>query len=116
MPVEKLLTIIAEVIDEKKGQNMTVIDVINKTSIMDYMVIVTAISSRHANALAHYVSEKAKQNNFTPLGIEGQQGSDWVLLDLGDVVLHIFTAQARDFYQLEKLWSIGSTQAQTQVR
>ncbi len=109
MQIKELLKIIENVLDERKGQNIAILDVIGKTSITDYMIIVTATSERHANALAEYVLVQVKENGFSPLGVEGQKGSDWVLLDLGDVILHVMTAQARDFYQLEKLWSVERT-------
>lgn len=106
MQIKQLLKIVEDVLDERKGQDITVLDVIGKTSVTDYMVVVTATSERHANALAEYVLVQVKENGFSPLGMEGQKGSDWVLLDLGDVILHVMTAQAREFYQLEKLWSV----------
>jgi len=106
MQTKELLTIIEDVLDERKGENITVIDVIGKTSITDYMVVVTSTSERHASALSDYVLEKVKEIGLKPLSVEGRKVSDWVLLDLGDVILHVMTAQARDFYQLEKLWSV----------
>jgi ribosome-associated protein len=72
------------------------------------MVIASATSSRHAKSLSDYVAEKAKAAGVMPLGVEGAQVSDWVLLDLGDVIVHIMTGQAREFYQLEKLWSVSA--------
>ncbi len=108
MQAEELLKVVTEVIDERKGENITVLDVKDKTTITDYMVIVTATSERHARSLCNYVSEKVKQLGISHPGFEGAQGSDWVLLDLGDVILHVMTAQAREFYQLEKLWSLDS--------
>ncbi len=106
MEIKELLKLVENILDERKGQDITVLDVIGKTSITDYMVIVTATSERHANALAEYVLVDVKARGLTPLGMEGQRGSDWVLLDLGDLILHVMTSQARDFYQLEKLWSV----------
>ena len=106
MQTKELLKMVESVLDERKGQNITTLDVIGKTSVTDYMVLATSTSERHAKALSDYVVEKVKANGFMPLGVEGQQGSDWVLVDLGDVILHIMTAQAREFYQLEKLWSV----------
>ncbi len=106
MQTKELLKMVESVLDERKGQNITTLDVIGKTSVTDYMVLATSTSERHAKALSNYVVEKVKANGFMPLGVEGQQGSDWVLVDLGDVVLHVMTAQAREFYQLEKLWSV----------
>ena len=114
MQTKELLKMVENVLDERKGQNITVLDVIGKTSVTDYMVLVTSTSERHAKALSDYVLEKVKVNGFTPLGVEGQQGSDWVLLDLGDVVLHVMTAQAREFYQLEKLWSVDRPEELTE--
>lgn len=106
MQTTELLKIVEDVLDERKGQSITVLDVKDKTSITDYMIVVTSTSERHASALCDYVLEKTKENGCLPLGVEGRQNSDWVLLDLGDVILHIMTAQAREFYQLEKLWSV----------
>lgn len=113
MQTNELLKIIEDVLDERKAQNITIIDVIGKTSVTDYMVIVTATSERHAKALSNYVIEKVKENGVTPLGVEGQQGSDWILLDLGDVILHLMTAQSREFYQLEKLWSVDRVEEES---
>jgi len=93
-------------LDERKGQYITTLDVRGKTSFTDYMVLVTGTSDRHLKSLCDYVSEKLKENGVRPLGVEGDLGSDWVLLDLGDVIVHAMTAQAREFYQLEKLWSV----------
>jgi ribosome-associated protein len=106
MQTDKLLNIVQTVLDERKGQYIATIDVRGKTSFTDYMVVATGTSDRHIQSLCEYVSEKVQENGLKPLGIEGGQGSDWVLLDLGDVIVHVMTAQAREFYQLEKLWSV----------
>jgi len=106
MQTEQLLKLVKDVLDERKALHISILDVRGKTSITDYMVVATATSTRHAKSLCDYVVEKVKENNEVPLGMEGEPGSDWVLLDLGDVVLHVMTGQAREFYQLEKLWSV----------
>lgn len=106
MQTKKLLKTVEEVLEQHKGQHITILDVEGKSSVTDFMVLVTSTSQRHAKALSQYVLEKVKESGFTPLGVEGQQDSDWVLLDLGDVILHVMTAQAREFYQLEKLWIV----------
>jgi ribosome-associated protein len=106
MKTDELLHIVQTVLDERKGQYITTIDVRGKTSFTDYMVVATGTSDRHIHSLCEYVSEKVQESGLKPLGIEGGQGSDWVLLDLGDVIVHVMTAQAREFYQLEKLWSV----------
>jgi ribosome-associated protein len=107
MQTEQLLKLVESVLDERKAHHVTTLDVRGKTSITDYMVVATATSTRHAKALCDYVVEKLKENGQIPLGLEGEPGSDWVLLDMGDVVLHVMTGQAREFYQLEKLWSVA---------
>jgi ribosome-associated protein len=107
MQTEALLKIVQDILDEHKGQSIVTLDVIKKSNFTDYMVVVTGTSDRHLHALCDYVSEKSKQNGHQPLGMEGGLGSGWVLLDLGDIIVHAMTVQARDFYQLEKLWSVG---------
>lgn len=106
MQTDKLLNIVQTVLDERKGQELLTIDVQNKTSITDYMVLATGTSDRHIKSLAEHVNVAVKEEGHIPLGVEGGEGSDWVLLDLGDVIVHIMTAQAREFYQLEKLWTV----------
>jgi ribosome-associated protein len=106
MQAEEVLNIVRTVLDEKKGKYITTLDVRGKTSFTDYMVLVTGTSDRHLKALCDYVVEKLAESGVKPLGIEGDLGSDWVLLDLGDVIVHAMTAQSREFYQLEKLWSV----------
>ena len=106
MQVEDLLKIVQDVLDDRKGQNIVTLDVRGKTSFTDYMIVVTGTSDRHLKSLCDYVVEKVKESGIKPLGIEGDLGSDWVLLDLGDIIVHAMTAQCREFYQLEKLWSV----------
>lgn len=107
MQAEQLLKMVEDELNDRKAHQVSTLDVRGKTSITDYMVIATATSTRHAKSLCDYVVEKVKQNGLQPLGQEGEGGSDWVLVDLGDVVLHVMTGQAREFYQLEKLWSVA---------
>ena len=114
MQTDELLNIVQTVLDERKGQHITTLDVRGKTSFTDYMVIATGTSDRHIKSLCDYVAEKAKESGFNPLGIEGDLGSDWVLLDLGDVIVHVMTTQSREFYQLEKLWSVDNAKEVTQ--
>lgn len=108
MQTNELLKIVTDELNLRKGENVTVIDVKNRTSVTDFMVIATASSARHARSLCGYISEKTKELGERPLGQEGDQGSDWVLLDLGDIIVHLMTVQARDLYQLEKLWSMNT--------
>ena len=111
MQTEALLKIVQDVLDERKGLYITTLDVRNKTTFTDYMLLVTGTSDRHLKSLCDHVAAKCIENGLQPLGIEGGLGSDWVLLDMGDFIVHAMTAQAREFYQLEKLWSVDGTAA-----
>lgn len=104
---DELLAIVIAALEDVKAVDIRVIDVRNKTSITDRMVIASGTSTRHVKALAENVELKAKQHGFIPLGIEGEQTAEWVLLDLGDVVVHVMLPETRTFYGLEKLWSVG---------
>ncbi len=104
MQQNELLTIVQNTLDDKKALNIKTIDVQGKTSVTDFMVIATGTSDRHLNSLSGYVVDAIKAIGVTPLGIEGNDGSNWVLVDLGDIILHLMTEQTREFYQLEKLW------------
>jgi ribosome-associated protein len=104
---EQLLKIVLNELEDRKGQQILNLDVREKTSFTDYMVIVTGTSDRHLQSLCDYVAEKVKENGAEVLGIEGGPGADWILLDLGDVIVHAMTAPARDHYQLEKLWAVN---------
>ncbi len=107
MQTEALLSLVESELEQRKALNVVTLDVRGKTSITDFMIIASGTSSRHAKSLCDYVIEKVKQQGLQPLGLEGGPGSEWVLLDLGDVVLHVMTGQAREYYQLEKLWSVA---------
>lgn len=115
MQTEALLKLVENVLDERKAQDMTVLDVRNKTSFTDYMIVTTGTSSRHIKALCDYVEIAVKEQGVYPLGMEGDMTSDWVLLDLGDVIVHAMTQQAREYYQIEKLWAVGGELPQIQA-
>lgn len=104
---DRLLEIVLTALDDMKGVDVRVIDVRDLTSITDRMVIVSGTSTRHVKALAENVALQAKQHGYQPLGIEGENTAEWVLVDLADVVVHIMMPEIRDFYALEKLWSVG---------
>lgn len=108
MQTEALLALVQGELNERKALDLTVLDVRDKTSFTDYMIVVTGTSNRHLKALCDYVEIKVKENGVMPLGVEGDMTSDWVLLDLGDVIVHAMTAQAREYYTLEKLWTVGA--------
>ena len=90
-----------------KGQSIRCIDVSKLTSITDYMVIVTGTSTTHIKALADSTVNRARELDVKIIGVEGRQQAEWVLVDLGDVVVHIMTAPVRRLYNLEELWNFN---------
>lgn len=104
---DQILTLAVEALEDVKGDKITVLNVGELTDMMDHMIICTGTSKRHVNALGQNVFEHLKKHGLQPLGSEGRDmGSDWVLVDLHDVVVHVMTEEARAFYDLEKLWGI----------
>lgn len=101
-----LARIAVDALDDLKGQQITVLEVQKLTTVTDTMIICTGTSNRHVKSLAQNVAEDAKKAGYRPLGIEGADTGEWVLVDLGGVVVHVMQAQARAFYQLEKLWTV----------
>ena len=103
--LEECLTLVKTALDDMKAKNITVINVEHLTDVMERIVIADGPSKRHVRALADSVGAEAKQAGFMPLGREGGNDSDWTLIDLGAVVVHMMMPQAREFYDLEGLWS-----------
>ena len=96
---------IQKALEDAKTQNIAVLDVRKISDFTDYMVIATGTSNRHVQSSADKVVETLRGHGMRPVGIEGKQLGDWVLIDFGDVVVHLMREQTRDFYNLEKLWS-----------
>lgn len=95
---------VANALDDGKAVDIRVLDVRKLTVITDYMIIASGRSSRQVRALAQRVMETAREQGAPLLGIEGERESEWILIDLGGVVVHVMQPATRDFYQLEKLW------------
>lgn len=112
MDSEALNKLVIDALEDMKAQDIAFIDVTGRTSVTDTMVIATGTSSRHVQAVADNVSEKVKEAGLMPLGSEGRGNSDWVLIDLGDAVVHVMTAQAREYYDLERLWGEPTADAE----
>lgn len=105
MNSKKLAKLVEEALDDLKGQDIKTINVKQLTEITDYMVIATGRSNTHAKALADAVVQQVKQAGVKPVGVEGKLQSEWVLVDVGDVVVHIMLAPVRALYNLEDLWN-----------
>jgi ribosome-associated protein len=108
MKPEALKNLVVAALEDLKAVNIVVLHVSQLTGVTDYMIIAGGTSTRHVRALLDSVVVKAKERGVTPLGIEGEQHAQWALVDLGDVVVHVMLPEARDFYQLEKLWSFDA--------
>ncbi len=105
---EKLLSIAMEALNDLKAVDIGVVDVRGKLDITDLMIIASGTSNRHVKAIAGSVVEKAKDNGMPPLGVEGEREAEWILIDLGDVVVHVMLPTVREFYGLERLWSVDT--------
>ena len=103
--VEKIRKEVISALEDIKAFDIVSLDVRKITSIADFMVIASASSSRQAKALANNVQEKLKQSKIDVVGIEGESEGDWILVDLGDIIVHIMTPTTRAYYNLEELWS-----------
>ena len=106
MRSKQLAQLVTGALDDLKAQDVQVLDVRKLTSIMDVMIIATGTSDRHVRSIADKVIEAAKEKDMRPFGVEGADGGEWVLVDLGDVVLHVMQRRVRELYQLEKLWEL----------
>lgn len=104
MQVEELLQATLTALEDIKAENIVTLDVRGMTSIADYMVVCSARSSRHLRAIADDVLVKLKGQFSIPININGENSSGWILLDLGNIIVHIMSEETRDFYALEKLW------------
>lgn len=101
-----LAKIAVDALEDLKGQDIRVLDVQKLTTVTDTMIICTGTSNRHVKSLAQNVWQEAKKAGYAPMGIEGEDAGEWVLVDLGGVVAHVMQAQPRAHYQLEKLWTV----------
>ena len=108
MNSEQLCTLIVDALDDVKAQDITKLDVRKMTTVTDYMIVASGTSNRHVKALVDNVAEKARDAGHKAIGVEGEEGGEWVLLDLQDALVHVMLPKVREFYNLEKLWSLGS--------
>ena len=105
MKASELRDHVVAALEDLKGVNIVTLDVAALTPMTDYMVLVTGTSNRHVKALVDTANECSKALGIQPLGIEGRESYDWVLIDLADVIVQVMNEEARSFYELERLWS-----------
>lgn len=101
-----LLELITSSLEDDKAIDIVAIDLRNKTILADYLVIATGRSQRHVGAVAERLIERLKESERRPVGVEGLPRCDWVLIDAGDIIAHVFRREVREFYNLEKMWSV----------
>jgi len=106
MNSEELRDLVIDALEEIKALDIVQLDVRNMTTVTDWMIVASGTSSRHVQALVDNVAEKVKAAGHRPSGVEGESGGEWVLLDLQDALVHVMLPKVREFYNLEKLWSI----------
>lgn len=105
MKAEALAELVVGALADLKGVNTVTLDVRGLTDVMDYLVISSGTSSRHVKSLADKVTDEVGRKGARPLGVEGEDAGEWVLVDYGDVVVHVMLPATRDFYDLERLWA-----------
>ena len=107
LTAKQLLELLQEVLDDNKAEDVVSIDLEGKSSVADYLLIATGRSARHVSAIADYVLRAAKAAGLGQLETEGMSSNDWILIDAGDVIVHVFRNEVRDYYNLEKIWSVS---------
>lgn len=106
MEIDVLKDKLIDLLEEIKAQDVQTFNVADLTTVTDYMIVTSGTSNRHARSIAaHLMDEMRSREGIKPVGSEGEDHGEWVLIDYGDVVVHVMQQQVRDFYQLEKLWS-----------
>jgi ribosome-associated protein len=106
-PAERLHRIVVGALDDLKARDIVEVDVRGKSSVTDLLVIASGTSSRHVKSIADEVVKQAKHAGLPPIGVEGQREAEWVLVDLGDIIVHVMLPRTREFYGLERLWTVG---------
>lgn len=110
MTIDELKQMSLDALDDLKAEDITVLDVRGKTTVTDWIIVATGSSSRHVKSIANSVISAAKEANRAPLGSEGEDEGEWVLVDLGDVIVHVMQRQVREYYDLESLWSVDAVE------
>jgi ribosome-associated protein len=112
---KKLASLAEAALDDGKARDVRVIDVRKLTTVADYMIIATGTSDRHVRSIADRVVERATEAGCKPMGMEGEEAGEWVLVDLRDVIVHVMLGKVRDLYKLENLWDMHASPAEATV-
>ena len=106
MNLDEQVKVVVDVINELKGEEVETLNVLEQSVDMEAIIVATGRSIQHVRGIANNIKIEAKRLNMLVLGIEGSESSEWVLIDLGEVIVHVMTEKTRAFYKLEKLWSV----------
>lgn len=116
MTVNEIKQLAIDALEDMKAEDILVLDVKGKTTVTDWIIVASGTSSRHTKSIANNVIADAKKAGSPPLGFEGEAEGEWVLVDLGDVIVHVMQRQVREFYDLESLWSVDVSHRDTAHR
>ena len=112
MQTDELRKLVKSALEDLKAENIVELDVRDKTDVTDYIIVASGNSNRHVKSIAGNVAHDAKKAGHLPMGVEGEEEGEWVLVDLGDVVVHVMQPQIREFYGLENLWQVDLSRQQ----
>lgn len=115
MRSDNLKQVVQDALEDAKARDVAWLDVTKQTDITDYMVVASGTSSRHVKSIVEQAIESASKSGNKPVGVEGMEDGEWVLIDLVDIVVHVMLPKVREFYDLERLWSMGSTKSESLV-
>ncbi len=103
-----LAQLVVDALDDMKAERIVSLDVTHLTPITDTMIVASGRSDRHVRSIADRIIERCKEEGYKPLGVEGQEAGEWVLVDLSDVIVHVMLPRVRDFYNIERLWDFSA--------
>ena len=106
---EDVLKAVTASLEDSKAENITTIDIRKKSALGDYMLVASGRSHRHVAAICDHLTRALKDAGYGPVRVEGLQAADWVLIDTGDVIVHVFRPEVREFYGIEKMWAMPET-------
>lgn len=110
LAVEDVLKTVVTSLEDSKAEDIATIDIQGKSALGDYMVIASGRSQRHVGAISDHLLRQLKSVGVRSAKTEGQQHADWILIDVGDIIIHLFRPEVRDFYGLEKMWQVPASQ------